>query len=789
MIPVEVIVTLPIDGRFHYLAPEGIAVGERVIVPFGRRKATGFVVAIGGEPPAGVTPKPILERPDTTPLLTPDLIALVSFAAEYYLAPAGEILKIALPPGLTAASTARYKATAAGKKALDFPGLVGDPKTFEALEMIGTKKRKIAEIPKAAVERLIALGFVVREDLIDARDAVETIEVAERTAIPVVIAALGRAHTQKKILEMLADGPLPVDAIAAVVGRPAARRTLDILVRDNWVKLDRRPRGHGPFVAPTEVATFVLTPGQSAALDALAASTDGRFLLRGVTGSGKTEVYLRAIDRLRGEGRGAIVLVPEIALTAQLEARFRARFGDDVVVLHSAMTDTERRRGWQRLRAGEAHIALGPRSAVWAPVENLGIVVVDEEHDPSFKQSSDVRYHGRDLALFRAHRAQAVCLLGSATPSLETRYAVDTGRVTELRLPDRATGSAMPSIQIIDLAKSRTKGEKGEIPILTRPLVDALISTVSRGEQAIIFLNRRGFNTVVVCEACQTARTCPHCTVSLTHHKAEAQMVCHYCGHQEPFARRCIACDGDVMKPFGAGTERVAEAVKEVVADAKILRLDRDVTAKAGALDETLATFRARRADVLVGTQMVTKGLDFPFVTLVGIVCADTSLAFPDFRAAERTFQIVTQVAGRAGRAALPGRVIVQTFQPEHYALLSALHHDDEGFFQREIEGRRELGYPPIGRLGLVRIEGKNEDEVARVSAEIGSLSRGLDAHIRGPTPAPIAKIKDRHRWMMLVVAPTPAKLVGAMRSIKHRLPAVPRGVAVIFDVDAVDLA
>jgi primosomal protein N' (replication factor Y) len=797
----EVIVPLPLEGRFHYAVPEalqgGLQIGHRVLVPFGPRKLTGFVVALSSQAPDGIVPKPILERLDEDPLLSAELLELVRFASEYYLAPAGEILKIALPPGITAGSTARWKLTKAGRAAL--AAVSGGSSSLDEADLAmltrlggkGTHKR--ADVPRAAAERLVALGLVEAVDSISAKSAADLIEVAERTSIPVVLAALGRAHTQRTILERLADGPLPVEVLAEELGRATVRRTLNILVADGWVKLSLAKRSSGPLDTTVAASPFVATQAQLDALAALAAAattgTAQTFLLRGVTGSGKTEVYLRAIEEARARGRGAIVLVPEIALTTQLEDRFRARFSDDVVVLHSAMTDVERRRGWERLRAGEAHIALGPRSAVWAPVASLGIVVVDEEHDASFKQHSDVRYHGRDLAIYRAHKTGAVVVLGSATPSLETRYGVETGRMTELRLPARATGGSMPTIEIVDLGKVP---KKGEIPLLTRPLADALRSVVEKKEQAIIFLNRRGFNTVVVCGACQAPRTCHRCAVSLTHHKGERVLVCHYCGHREAFDAACKSCGGTEMKPFGAGTERVAEAVQEVVPDARVLRLDRDVTAKVGALDETLEAFRELRADVLVGTQMVTKGHDFPRVTLVGIICADTSLAFPDFRAAERTFQLVTQVAGRAGRAELPGRVVVQTFQPEHYALLSALAHDDEAFFRQELELRREVGYPPLTRLGMIRVEGTAEAQVAEAARELGELTQALaraqDAEVRGPVPAPIAKIKDRFRWMTMVRAASPSKLLTILRGVRARVGRLPRGVAVVFDVDAVDM-
>ncbi|MFO0725657.1 MAG: primosomal protein N' [Myxococcota bacterium] len=791
----EVIVPLPVHGRFHYAIPEALEgqllVGHRVLVPFGRRKVTGFVAALHPEAPPGLQTKEILERPDPEPMLSADLLALISFASDYYLAPQGEVLKIALPPGIATASKLAHRLTDKGKAALSAETLAAPMREI----LLGIKQKKpIAGASLKRMAQLLEEGLIERVDAISVKRTVEMEEIAARTSRAVVIAAL-KPGVERSILEALEEAPRPLSELREAHGAAGVRRALKRLLADGWVEILERPKASAAGPGPTESATLALTEAQETALAVLTkdleAGTRGTYLLRGVTGSGKTEVYLRAIERALALKKSAIVLVPEIALTTQLESRFRARFGDQVAVLHSAMSDTLRRRHWDRLRSGEAKIALGPRSAVWAPVTALGIMVVDEEHDPSFKQQNDVRYHGRDLAIFRAHRAGAITVLGSATPSLETSYGVETGRVTELRLPGRALGRPMPAVELVDLAQAKSDEPGGEVPILSRPLADALREVVGKKEQAILFLNRRGFNTIVVCEECKTPRKCRHCDVSLTHHKSEGALVCHYCGRREPLEQACVSCRATAMKPYGAGTERVLEAVQGAAPDARVLRLDRDVTSKVGALEEVLEKFRRQEADVLVGTQMVTKGHDFPMVTLVGIVCADTSLAFPDFRAAERTFQLMTQVAGRAGRAELPGRVIIQTFDREHYALTAALAHDEESFYNIEIELRRNAGYPPIGRLGLVRIESANQGaakKVAEAALQAAKAVAGAEVQIRGPAPAPIAKIRERHRSMLMLLAPTAAKLVGAMHGIRERLGRVPSGVDVIFDADAVDL-
>lgn len=797
-----VIVPLPVHGSFHYEVPEhlrpSLRVGHRVSVPFGPRRLTGFVVGFSEQPPEGIKGKirRISDVLDDEALLTADLLALITFASDYYLSPMGEVLKVALPPGLTAASQVVLRATSKGRAVLES---VSDPKLKDALvaasRATGVKRNTL---DKKVVEQMLAEGWAGVRESFDAKSAAETVEVLERRIASGDDAEkhLRRAPAQRALFDRLSSGPATVEALGIELGRDSVRRAMKGLLAAELIERRREAKESWPTMAcdPGHEAALALSDDQRHALDrilgAFEAGTPEAFLLRGVTGSGKTEVYLQAIAKARAAGKTAIVLVPEIALTSQLEARFRARFGDDVAVLHSAMTDKERRQSWHRLRHGRAGIALGPRSAIWAPVENVGILVVDEEHDASFKQHNDLRYNGRDLALFRAKKTGAVAVLGSATPALETRHLAEQGRLTELRLAQRIHGRPMPKVVLVDLA--RAMETEHELPMFTRPLEDALRETVSSGEQAILFLNRRGFNSVVICDECAEVRKCPACSVSLTHHKSTRSLVCHYCGHTERLEQACKKCSSLAMKPYGFGTERVAEALAALIPEARVIRLDRDITSKVGALEDVLGKFRRREADVLVGTQMVAKGHDFPGVTLVGILCADASLAFPDFRAAERTFQLMTQVAGRAGRAERPGRVIVQTFQPTHYALNAAIEHDDDLFFRVECESRRGAGYPPFGRLGLVRVESEDAGRASKTAAQLGELARaackdeGLRA--RGPIPAPIERIRGRYRHMLMLTAPSPARLVQAMRFVRDRMGKVPNGVDVVFDVDAVDM-
>lgn len=801
----RVIVPLPVQGSFHYEVPEHLAptlrVGHRVSVPFGPRRITGFVVGFDDAPPPGVTGKirKVSDVLDDAPLLTADLLALITFASDYYLSPMGEVLKVALPPGLTAASQVVLRITAKGRHTLASVGPGAEHDALVAAARPGGVKR--GSLGKKLVEQLMSRGWVGVRESFEAKSAAETVEVLERNATPPLDSEalerhLRRAPAQRMLHERLAAGPATAEQLGLELGRETLRRAMKGLLAAELIVRRREPKEVWP-TAPADSgheAALRLSGDQRRALERILAAFEAHrpeaFLLRGVTGSGKTEVYLQAIAKVRAAGQTAVVLVPEIALTSQLEGRFRARFGDDLAVLHSAMTDKERRQSWHRLRHGRSGIALGPRSAIWAPVEKLGILIVDEEHDPSFKQHNDLRYHGRDLALFRAKKTGAVAVLGSATPALETRQLAEQGRLTELRLAERIHGRPMPKVQLVDLARAVETAH--ELPMFTRPLEDALRETVTAGEQAILFLNRRGFNSVVVCDDCAEVRRCPSCSVSLTYHKGSRALVCHYCGHQERLELPCKKCQSLAMKPYGFGTERVAEALSALIPEARVLRLDRDITSRVGALEEVLAKFHRREADILVGTQMVAKGHDFPGVTLVGILCADASLAFPDFRAAERTFQLMTQVAGRAGRADLPGRVIVQTFQPQHYALTAAIDHDDERFFRVECESRRSAGYPPFGRVGLVRVESENAQAALSTANRLGELARaacreeGLRA--RGPIPAPIERIRGRYRHMLMLSAPSPAKLVQAMRFVRDKAGKLPSGVDVIFDVDAVDL-
>jgi primosomal protein N' (replication factor Y) (superfamily II helicase) len=765
----EVAVTLPVAGRFHYRVPPHLAsrarVGARVLVRFGPRKVTGVVVREGAVPPEGVSPVDLTEVLDEEPALSRELVELCLWVAEYYEAPPGEVMRAALPAGSGVAARGVIAMTAAGRAACEGQGAALPAKQRALLARLAAEDLPAGGLrpaERAVVDALVAQGLVERrEQRAKARARLPRERVA-RLAIEAGEARgqVARAPKRWAVVETLAAGGwMAVAAIEQQV--PGARAALRELAKAGLVELAEREAPLGAASASADPAAArppVLTDEQATAVaaivGALGAAPFTPFLLHGVTGSGKTEVYLQVIAEGLARGKTALVLVPEISLTPQLAARFRARFGDQVAILHSGLTEQARLGEWSRLRRGEARIAVGARSAVFAPLEALGVIVVDEEHDGSFKQDEGVRYHARDVALVRAQRAGAVCVLGSATPSLETAaHAEPGGSYRKLVLTQRPTARPMPAVEIIDL---RTYVPDGDA-MLSAPLRAAIGETLAAGDQTILFLNRRGFATFVLCKACGHAFRCPHCSVSLTYHRHSDRLSCHYCGFQQRVPETCPACaTKGAIERKGLGTEKVADAVAEAFPAARVARLDRDV-ASGAKVEAVLARVARREIDLLVGTQMVTKGHDFPGVTLVGVLCADTGLNLPDFRASERTFQLLAQVAGRAGRGDRPGRVLIQTYRPASPAVVAAAAHDYAQFFTAELAARADLGYPPHGRLIAVRIDGPDPHEVAGTAQRLAQLAEQLarrpDAggavDVRGPVPAPIERLRGRTRWQV----------------------------------------
>jgi len=749
MLLTEVALPVPVARAFTYAVPADLAArvvaGARVVCPFGGRRVIGVALGVHeGEPPKGV--KPVAGVLEGVPSIPEDLLAFLRDLAAYYFAPIGEVVRLALPP--VERATARELA---------------EPSLFDESRGVG--------------------GRVVQW-------------AAATPAIDAPAEAALRGQAAAVLTHVRAVGAEPVARLAARWRN--ARAVVHKLASLGLVTLEDRAAPEGPAFADaaTRDAPRDATPAQSAAILAIAGalreSRGATFLLHGVTGSGKTEVYLRAIAQARELGRGSIALVPEIALTPQLVARFRARFGDDVAVLHSALTPRERYAMWRRLRAGEVDVAIGARSALFAPVRALGLVVVDEEHDPSFKQEEGVRYHARDMAILRTHRMGGVCVLGSATPSLESEHLARTGRAVKLRLPERARSQPMPHVDIVDLRRIGA-GPTGDRRI-SMPLYRALQDTLSAREQAILFLNRRGFAPSVRCEACGQVASCPHCSVALTFHKRGGSVVrCHYCDYETAFGTRCSKCRAEALSLEGLGTEKLEETLTAAFPGARVARLDRDV-ASGKTVDAVLSRMRAREIDILVGTQMVTKGHDLPNVTLVGVINADAALSIPDFRASERTFQLLVQVAGRAGRGDAPGRVIVQTWDPEHPAVALAARHDVDAFLERELRDRLELGYPPHARSALVRVDALEEAAARAACAHMAGIALASGAArsgrvlVQGPAPAPIARVRNRWRFRVMLRASDRPPLREALAAVDAARASLPRGVRCSIDVDPVQL-
>lgn len=733
-----VAVCRPVRGEFTYGVPielEGkLQPGQRVRVPFGRSISLGFYLGPSAPPPATVRIRNIERILDAEPALTGDLVELLRFAARHYRSPLGEAMKAALPPGMSKAEDAKEAKPDVVQWAKATPG--ADPATLSR-----------APAQHATLSYLLAVG-----------------------------------------------GAASVDEVDHAI--PGARATLKRLAAAGLVELEARAvvRGVAPGLAQGRPAK--LTPAQAEAGEVLAKAIDAgtfqAFLLHGVTGSGKTEVYLRAVEHARSQGKGSLILVPEIALTPQLVGRFKSRFGDEVAVLHSALKDSERLRHWQALRKGEVTLAVGVRSAIFAPVAKLGLVVVDEEHDPSFKQEDKLRYQARDLAVVRGQRAGAVVVLGSATPSLETLENVSRGRYQKLALPSRVDDRPMPEVSIVDLRHERPRGPDTrdvEPPLLSTPVRDAMREVLAKGQQVILFLNRRGFSTYVLCEVCGTPRRCSNCDVCLTLHQHQRALVCHYCGDRSALPRECPECSGPLLT-LGVGTEKVEAEVAETFPQARVARLDRDAVSSAEKLTDLLSAFARREIDVLVGTQMVAKGHDFPGVTLVCVLLADSALALPDFRAAERTFHLLTQVAGRAGRGTEPGRVLVQSYNPLAQPVARSVAHDFEGFAQVEVGRRKALGWPPFSRLAAVRVEGEDPHATEQAAKRLGrAIAQALPpasqgVRLLGPAPAPIAKVKGKTRWQLVLKAPNHALLQKPLEAAERVIDELPLSIRAVLDVD-----
>lgn len=697
---VEVAVPLPIDHPFTYRVPSGqegrARVGVRVLVPFGRRKVTGLIIGCAdGSSLGGREARELLAFLDDEPYVSAAHLAFLSAAARECLAPLGEMLRAALPGGLP-----RRKAPSSPKTETVYRAADGAPDAA-----LTPKQRKVY----AAV-----------------------IEAGELSS---------------PVLSSLVPG-----------GADVARR----LVAKGILEAKVRQTAHGDSAPhlPADSGELVPTPHQQTALAqtgaALASGGFAAFVLHGITGSGKTEVYLRAIEQARLTGRQSVYLVPEIALTPQLLGRVRERFGEGAAVLHSGLTPADRSFQWRRIRAGGVFLCIGARSAVFSPFSRPGLIIVDEEHDSAYKQEEGIRYQARDLAVMRAKMEGAVVLLGSATPSAESIHLTRTGEATILSLPERIGARDLPAIRVVDLKERAAR--RGADRYFSPELEEAVEETLARGEKSMLFLNRRGYAPALICLDCGTTVQCRNCQVSLTFHKQDGLLLCHYCNAKEAPPESCGSCSGHKVAQVGIGTERLVAWADKRWKEARVARLDSDLGRKRGWYGEVLSRMQRGEVDILVGTQIITKGHDFPEVTFVGVLLADLSLSFPDFRSAERTFQILTQVSGRAGRGDRPGTVIIQTLSPDHVCIRKVAEHDFHGFMEAELAERELLDYPPFGRMLLLRFWGPKLDRVRGAAEEVAeALSAPLfEAGIRllGPAPSPIAFVKKKFRYQILLKMP-----------------------------------
>src|SRR4051812_36108683 len=750
---VDVALPVPLFRTFSYRVPEGLTgcvePGARVVVPFRNKREIGIVFG-SAELREGVKYKDVLAAPDDAPSVDPPMLALCRWIADYYVVPLGVALRCALPAALTGAA---------------------------------------APVPSRKTRRVLQIGHelpsLLRRDRIFAR-------APQQRALYELLEALGGRATVEHLHEQLAFSS---SVLRGLVARGLAEIVEETVSRDPYLTRERRaPDVHQP------------SQPQKRAIARLAIAPAGHVaLLHGVTGSGKTLVYLELLRRVvLEEGKSAIVLVPEIALTPQTVDRFRAVFGDQIAVLHSALSDGERYDAWLALRRGEKRIAVGARSAVFAPLRDLGAIVVDEEHESSYKQGEAPRYHAREVAIVRARAEGAVVVLGSATPSLESWANAQSGKYELLTLPERAGGAQLPKVAVVDLRTERAKAPPSETPdadaafaMAVSPLLaDALRLRLVRKEQSILLLNRRGYAAFVQCGTCGDVATCPNCSISLTYHRTPERLVCHYCQHAEELHTKCPRCGAVRLRQRGLGTQQVERMLAERFPHARIARMDVDTTSGKWAHTEILDRVGAGEVDILLGTQMIAKGLDFPNVTLVGVIDADVGINLPDFRASERCFQLLSQVAGRAGRGPKGGEVLIQTRCPSHHAVQCAVTHDYHRFVGEELAGRRIPAYPPNLRIANVVISGTHEDATARLATRaVAWIHRLLASHpspgvtVIGPAPCPVERVQQRWRWHLLLKSDRPQELSRVARYLVERFE-VPHqfGLRMTLDRDPVAL-
>ena len=802
----DVALPVPLDTAFTYHIPDGLepVVGGRVLVPFRQQRMSAIVVDAHNRQPS-VKTKDILNVLDVAPVLDDSLMRLARWIADYYLAPLGEVFRTMLPLGAEFKRAIAYRITEEGRLALHQAGMSGSSARsrrtpeeqlteFRVLDYLGARDtvreeslRAVARVSKTLLSGMGRKKWIVREDFSGVRDATRTVKVA------ILKSADCKLNENQSLL---------VDTLAAAGGRVTVeilhtldvpRTTLGTLVKRGLVEIAEEPEQFSVsgLKARRSPFDFQFNSAQQGALKRIREAVDSRtfsgMLLHGVTGSGKTAVYLAVMRAVLEAGRSAILLVPEIGLTPAMAADLHQVFGNEVAILHSALSDQERAEQWHRIKRGAARIVVGTRSAVFAPVADLALIIVDDEQDSSYKQEETPRYHARDVAVMRAKMANAIVVLGSATPSLESYFNAKKKKYALVELPDRVEQRPLPEVEIIDMRQEFQ--ETGHEQVISRKLTEEIKERLSRHEQVMVLLNRRGYSPVVLCRTCGKTLECKNCAIALTHHKRARKMQCHYCGYTAPVPQHCIHCGSEYVYFLGTGSEKLEELLHGLFPEARIGRLDRDTVRGRDDFERMLAGMDAGEIDLLVGTQMIAKGHDIHNVTLVGVVGADMALGMPDFRAAERTFQLLTQVAGRAGRGGTHGKVVLQTYFPDHYAVQFAANHDFAGFYEKELRFRSWMHYPPYSALANVLVRSSKLDEALQWSGTLGKWferTRHEGIRVLGPAAAPILRLKQDYRYHFILKSASREKLNTLLRTMlayaaQQKIPRT----QVIVDVDA----
>ncbi len=815
---VEVTLPLPITQSFYYRLQnetvEPLQPGQRVLVPFGNRKLTAYVLRthpqLPRDFPSSAELKPVLEVLDASPLISRPLFDLSRWVARYYFASPGEVLKACLPPRINPAMKQHFRLTPSGEQRLKRTKDTAElsKRKSQILELLAqhpaldhrSLERRIGhKIPAADLRDLEAENYLQIEHARERHvmSAKKQWCLSLHPSCGETLPATRLTANQKAMISHLRNAGCSLTLAHLRRLFSVSRPSLERLERLRVVVLSRKEVPRDPFnsLGPScDSQPPVRSEEQETAVaqltEALNAQRFAAVLLHGVTGSGKTEVYLSLIERTLRLGKAALVLMPEIGLTPRVAQDFRARLGNIVAILHSALSHGERHDEWWRIKRGEARVVIGTRSAVFAPLGNLGLIVVDEEHDPSYKQQESPRYHGRDTAMVLGQKAEAVVVLGSATPSIETFHHSQNGKYGYLRLAARIHSRPLPETRLVDMrADFRATARKS---VLSVEVSSAIRERLDRQEQVLILLNRRGYSAYVLCRSCGENIQCRYCSIAMTFHKVRKALVCHYCGYSRTVPKQCPGCSSEYLYFMREGTEKVESLLEGAFPQARVARMDRDAVRKKDAHHQILSRFRQRKTDILTGTQMISKGHDFPYVTLVGVLSADHTLSFPDFRAAERTFQLLSQVSGRAGRGDLPGEVLIQTYCPQHYCFQFVTSHDYHGFYEKEIQFRRFMHYPPFTALALILVRDKNVKVATETIGRFAELLQGFrDREIRilGPTQSPLAMIRSEHRYQILIKSKSRSRLQRLLQKTLHQAQAHSLDLRRIhIDIDPVNL-